>query len=150
MRKQEANIKNLRKRILNRYIYAAGHDLLIGKDTLNIPAGWTDLVIETFDKIRSYHPGTRIAGMDINPPRYGFSIRFRFRFDIPAQSNPVNTPRFPRSLRWIEMQARKKALETCSTCGRQLGALRNKNRCAVCACKEGARHFDTPILPRQA
>lgn len=131
-----------RELILGRYVQAVGEDILTRKECRDIPSGWVAIVVELFEDVRRYHPETKISELAVGKPKTAYGFRFHVRFVMPNKHGSGDPTRFPRSLRWIEMQARKKALVTCSSCGRPLGTLRKRNLCSVCACKSGFRNFD--------
>ena len=142
MRSRNDSNQQRQQEVLNRYVNVAGKNLLTRKRAYDLPPGWITIVIELFDRVRRYHPEAKIVDMIIAQPVYSLGFRFIVSFTTPTKGTQNTPPRLPRSLRWIEIQARKKALETCAQCGRPLGSLRSKNRCSVCACKDSVRHFD--------
>lgn len=137
------SVSSRRHRMLNECAEALGKGLLVRPINPDIPIGWFNIVVDMFDQIRRFHPGTQITRMSMSPA----GIRWRTSFDVlfvtPVDdANPMRQPKLPRSLRWIEMQARKRAFETCANCGRPLGKLHQKSLCSLCACKYGIRDFE--------
>lgn len=137
MQNRKSSSEERRERMLNRYLCMAGEDLLSRRMIVDVPCGWVEIVSDLFGHLRRSHPGTRIAMLHMDPPKYGYSSRFQILFVTPDKKTAI-----PRSLRWIETQVRKKALATCVECGRPLGRLNSRNRCSICACKDGVRSFD--------
>ena len=124
-------------KLLGNYIKTYGDDLLTQRSSIKIPNGWTAIIMEMFDQMKAYHPGTKITAMRVAPSSlYGSGI-FSIIFASLA-GDPID---LPRSLKWITKQARRKAFSTCAACGHPIGKLEANNLCSLCACKTGVRSF---------
>jgi len=124
-----------------RYIELRGQDILEHSPS-EIPFGWTSLVVDLFNQLRAYHPGTTITSMHLTPILDYSPGRFAISFHIPSRShNSDDTQKLSHSLKWLVKSSKQKAFNTCSVCGHQLGDLRHNNLCPLCACRSGIKEF---------
>jgi hypothetical protein len=131
-----------RTSMTTRYVETIGKELLSRPLATEIPSGWAGIVADMFRQIRSHHPGAKIVSMHVDPSTPWGSGKFDVSLITPSDENSlIRRPKLSRSLRWITMQARKKALSTCCECGHPLGKLHYENICLLCACRSGIRTF---------
>jgi len=131
-----------REQMFNRYLIKAGHNLLTEKANYRVPVGWINIVVELFKRVRQYHPNLKIESMIIVEPSHSYGSKFFFAYIAPDKQRYDDLLHKPRSLRWIERQARRQVYATCSRCGRPLKGPSKKNRCLVCARKDGFKSFN--------
>ncbi|WP_207262960.1 hypothetical protein [Desulfovibrio sp. Huiquan2017] len=143
MRRPQTSNSHATDAFLTRYVEAYGENILSRHISTIAPAGWTNIIIRMFSRIKRYHPGAKITAFHVEPSSSWGNGRFDVQFRTLDMKDTIHkAPKLPNSLKWILIQAKKEAFSTCERCGHPLGKGSKHNLCALCALRHGTLKFN--------